>query len=112
MLAMKEIYGNMAESVGKASEILKITGKVLPVTLDEIRICAELKDGTVVEEKDKISDVAYEKVTKIQRIYVSPSNAVPAPGVLDAIKNADAIVIGPRKPIYKYYSKFINKKCC
>lgn len=112
MLAMKEIYGNMAESVGKASEILKITGKVLPVTLDEIRICAELKDGTVVEEKDKISDVAYEKVTKIQRIYVSPSNALPAPGVLDAIKNADAIVIGPRKFIYKYNSKFIDKKCC
>jgi len=95
MLAMQEIYGNMAQSIGKASEILKITGTVLPVTLDEVRICAELKDGTVVEEKDKISDVAYEKVTRIQRIYISPSNAVPAPGVLEAIRNADAIVIGP-----------------
>lgn len=102
MLAMQEIYGNMAESISKASEILKITGKVLPVTLDEIKICAELKDGTIVEEKDRISDVAYEKVTRIQRIYISPSNAVPAPGVLEAIREADAIVIGPRKLIYKY----------
>ena len=96
LLAMQEVYGNMAESISRASDILKITGKVLPVTLDEIKICAELKDGTIVEEKEKISEVAYEKVTRIQRIYISPSNAVPAPGVLDAIRNADAIVIGPR----------------
>ena len=95
MLAMQEEYGNIAESISKASDVLKITGKVLPVTLDEIKICAELKDGTIVEEKDKISNVAYEKVTKIQRIYIKPSNAVPAPDVLEAIRNADAIVIGP-----------------
>ena len=93
MLVMNEIFGN--EAIYKSSDILKITGKVLPVTLDEIKICAELKDGTIVEEKDKISDVVYEKVTKINRIYISPSNAVPAPGVLEAIRNADAIIIGP-----------------
>lgn len=93
MLAMKELYGN--NSIQKSSDILKITGKVLPVTLDEIKICAELKDGTIVEEKDRISDVVYEKVTQINRIYIAPSNAVPAPGVLEAIRNADAIIIGP-----------------
>lgn len=93
MLAMEEVYGN--DSIQKSSDILKITGKVLPVTQDEIKICAELKDGTIVEEKDKISEVAYDKVTKINRIYISPSNAVPAPGVLEAIREADAIIIGP-----------------
>lgn len=96
MLAMQEIHGNLAESIGNASDVLKITGRVLPVTLDEVKICAELKDGTIVEERDKIPDITYEKVTKIQRIYITPSNVIPAPGVLDAIKNADAIVIGPR----------------
>lgn len=93
MLALSDIYGS--NSVEKSSDILKITGKVLPVTLDEIKICAELKDGTIVEEKDKISEVVYEKVTKINRVYITPSNAVPAPGVLEAIRNADAIIIGP-----------------
>lgn len=112
LLAMQEVYGNMAESISKSSDILKITGRVLPVTLDEIKICAELKDGTIVEEKEKISEVAYEKVTKIQRIYISPSNVVPATGVLEAINNADAIVIGPRQLVYKYYSKLIGEKCC
>ncbi len=106
MQALKNIYG--AGYVQKSSNLLKITGKVLPVTEDEIKICAELKDGTVVEEKDKISEVAYDKVTKINRIYIAPSNAVPAPGVLTAIQEADVIIIGPRKPLYKYYTKFTS----
>ncbi len=93
LLALSQIYGNNA--IEKSSDILKTTGKVLPVTLDEIKICAELKDGTIVEEKDKISEVAYDKVTSISRVYITPSNAIPAPGVLEAIKDADAIIIGP-----------------
>ena len=60
-----------------------------------MKICAELKDGTVVEEKSKIPEVTYEKISQINRIYISPSNVLPAPGVIDAIKDADAIVIGP-----------------
>lgn len=95
MLATKELYGNMAESIQKSSDILKIIGKVIPATLDEIAICAELKDGTIVEEREKISDITYNKATKINRIYITPSNCIPAPGVLEAIKEADAIIIGP-----------------
>lgn len=95
MLATKELYGNMAESIQKSSNILKITGKVIPATLDEINICAELKDGTIVEEREKISDITYHKATKINRIYITPSNCIPAPGVLETIKEADAIIIGP-----------------
>ena len=72
-----------------------MTGRVLPVTFDEINICAELENGMVVEEKEKIPEVVFDKVTKINRIYIKPSNCIPAPGVLEAIKNADAIIIGP-----------------
>ena len=68
---------------------------MLPVTLEAIDICAELEDGTVVQNKDKIPEEVYRKVSKINRIYINPSNCVPAPGVIDAIKSADAIVIGP-----------------
>jgi len=95
ILAMKELYGNFSESIEKASNALNITGKVLPVTLDEITICAELNDGTIIEEKDKIPEIVYDKVAKINRVYISPSNCRPAPGVLEAIKEADAIIIGP-----------------
>ena len=96
MLALRECYGNLAESVQKSCKILNITGKVLPVTLDEFKICAELEDGTVIDEKDKIAQIVYEKVSKINRIFINPTNCLPAPGVLEAIADADAIVIGPR----------------
>lgn len=94
-LAMNKIYGNFSRSVENSTKVLNITGKVLPVTLDEIKICAELEDGSVIEARDKIPEAVTEKVQKISRIFISPTNCRPAPGVIDAIKEADAIVIGP-----------------
>ena len=93
--AMKDVYGDFTQSIEKTNKILHITGKVLPVTLEPITICAELEDGTVIESKEKIPDMVNEKVSKINRIYINPTNCKPAPGVLEAIAEADAIVIGP-----------------
>ena len=93
--SMKERFGNFSESVEKSKNVLNIVGRVLPVTLDEMQICAELSDGTIVEEREGIKDAVNDKVAKIERVFINPSNCVPAPGVLEAIKNADAIIIGP-----------------
>ena len=95
MLAMSEIYDNVSEAIRKSTEVLNITGQVLPVTLDEIKICAELTDGTSIERKSKILQVVSERVEAINRVYISPSNCKAAPGVLEAIKSAEAIIIGP-----------------
>lgn len=93
--AMQEIDGEGSKFIENISKVLNITGKILPVTLDKMNICAELEDGTIIEEKNKIADTAMEKVSRINRVYISPSNARPAPGVLEAIQDADAIIIGP-----------------
>ncbi len=95
LLAMKELYGDFTASIEQSKHVLNMTGKVLPVTLEAIDICAELEDGTIIQSKDRIPEVVTEKVSKINRIYISPSNCMPAPGVLDAIQKADAIIIGP-----------------
>ena len=95
LLAMKELHGDFTESIKQVEKILNMTGKVLPVTLEEIKICAELEDGTVIESKNKIPEIVNEKASKINRIYITPSNCRPAPGVIEAIAEADAIVIGP-----------------
>lgn len=95
LVAINEMFDNLSEGIQKSTEILNITGKVLPSTLDEITICAELEDGTTVQNKKKIPEVAYDKVARIDRIYISPSNCKAAPGVLEAIQEADAIIIGP-----------------
>lgn len=93
--AMKNTYGDFSEAIYRSPSILNMTGKVLPVTLDEMKICAELENGMIVEEKSQIPAVVFDKVTKISRMYLSPSNCTPANGVLEAIKEADAIIIGP-----------------
>ena len=49
LLAMQNLYSDFSKSVEKSKNVLNITGRVLPVTLDEIEICAELTDGTVIK---------------------------------------------------------------
>lgn len=94
-LAMNKIYGNFSESIGNSTNVLNITGKVIPATLDEIKICAELENGKVVENREKIPEKVIDNMSKISRIFISPTNCKVAPGVLEAIREADAIVIGP-----------------
>lgn len=111
LLAMQKMYGNFSQAIENCSDILNITGKVIPATLDETKICVELKDGTVIESKKAIPNMINNTTSKIERVYIKPANAKPAPGVLEAIRQADAIIIGPRKFIYKCNSKFISKRC-
>ena len=93
--AISDISNGLAEAVKNSNEIFKIYGEVLPITEDKMKICAELGNGYVVEEKSQIASMVYDKITKVNRVYLSPSNCKPTPGVIDAIKNADSIIIGP-----------------
>ena len=95
LTAMNELYSNISEAIQKSTEVLNINGRVLPVTLDEINICAELTDGTVIERKDKIPTMVSQKVEVINRIFINPSNCKTAPGVIEAISEAEAIINGP-----------------
>ncbi len=94
-LAMNEVYRNFPKSIENSTGVLNMTGKVIPVTLEPINICAELEDGTIIEQRDKIPEMVSENKSKISRVYISPTNTRPAPGVIEAINEADAIVIGP-----------------
>ena len=93
--AMKEIYWNDTQSIEKSNEIFNIKGKVLAVTPQEMKICAELENGYIVEEKDRIPEMVNEKMTKISRVFLKPSNCKPTKEAIEAIKEADSIIIGP-----------------
>ena len=95
LLAMQNVYNDFSKSVKSSSEVLNITGKVLPVTMEEMKICAELEDGTVVENRSEIPEIVSKKGCRVNRIYVNPTNCRAAPGVAEAIEEADAIIIGP-----------------
>lgn len=93
--AMQQINGEGSKFIENISKVLNMTGRILPMTLDKMHICAELEDGTVIDKKEKIAETSMAKISRINRIFISPSNVRPAPGVIEAIEQADAIVIGP-----------------
>lgn len=95
LLAMQNIYKDFSKSVKQSSDVLNMTGKVLPVTMEEMKICAELEDGTIIENRADIPDIVNQKSSKINRIFINPSNCRVAPGVAQAIEEADAVIIGP-----------------
>lgn len=93
--AMQKLNPGFSESARSHNEILNITGKVVPATMDEMEVCADLSDGTSVRGKSNIRNMMSEQFAKISRVYISPSNCKASPEVISAIKDADCIVIGP-----------------
>lgn len=92
--SLEQISGSMDTALELAGNILKIRGSVIPVTLEKIKLIAELKNGKVLHGENKITD--YQLVSRfgIKRIYLNPK-AHANPKALRAIKEADVIVVGP-----------------
>ncbi len=95
IVAMTEVMGGFAPAVQKISEIFRVKGKILPVSLDKAKLCASLENGELVVGEDNIRPRALESKSRIKQIFLKDTEADPAPGVLEAIKEADVIVIGP-----------------
>lgn len=93
--AMNNISNNIADAVKESNDIFKISGNVLPITKDKMKICAELENGYLIEQRSKIAETVYDKLTKINRVYLNPTNCKALPEVLEAIREADGIIIGP-----------------
>ena len=109
--AMNEYCKDFTQSIEKTKDILNMTGKVLPVTLDEIKVCAELEDGTTIEGKANIPDVVNSKTSKINRIYITPYSCKPAPRSNRSYNGSRCSCYSTRKFIYKYNTKLISKRC-
>lgn len=84
---------NFSKAIKEASKILKIEGKVLPSTLINTHVCAELENGDVLEGEANISR-SYEKKKKIKKIFLK-KNAKVNPDCIKEIENADLIILGP-----------------
>ncbi len=95
LAAMDGISSNFEEAVRRMSDVLAVTGRVLPVTLEDARLFAELDDGYLVSGESNIGKHYGFHPGRIQRVYMEPANAKPLQDVLDAIAEADIIVLGP-----------------
>lgn len=89
--AMTQVTGSFKDAVEESSIILAIRGRVLPSSLDKIRLRAIYSDGTTKEGEDKIPD----EEKAIKQIHISPENAKSNPEAIEAIRDADIILLGP-----------------
>lgn len=95
LAAMDGISSNFVEAVRRVSDVLAVTGRVLPVTLENVTLNAELDDGGIICGESRIGEHRDFYKGKIKRVYLEPSNAEPLQDVLDAISEADIIALGP-----------------
>jgi uncharacterized cofD-like protein len=91
LAAMTGITGNFDRAIKESSRVLNIKGRVLPSTLGIVRLCARLADGSVVEGETTISKSGQ----PIKQVFFDPSYAAPLGEVITAIREADAIILGP-----------------
>ncbi len=77
-----------------AEEILNTVGHVIPVTLDEATLCAELNDGTVIVGESAIDIPGERPVLPIERVFLKPG-ACATPRARKALERADKVLIGP-----------------
>ena len=92
--ALTDITGSADGAIREASRLLRTSGTVLPVTLTGSTLKAQLEDGSVIEGESCIDRRCGNNHHPITRVFLEPKARV-YPPVLDAIGNADAIVIGP-----------------
>lgn len=93
--AMNDICGDFNEAIKEISNVLAITGKVLPMTLDNVKLFAELEDGSTIEGESNITFLNRKNGGKIKRVYTSPKLLLPLKESIDSIMDADIVILGP-----------------
>jgi uncharacterized cofD-like protein len=91
LIALTEITGDFAEAIKLSSEILATKGHIYPATTTDVRLIAELEDGSFVRGETNISKTG----GKIKCLKLEPENCKALPEALKAIEEADMITIGP-----------------
>src|ERR1041384_6102515 len=91
LAALTEVTGDFTEAIRLSSEILASKGHISPATISDVRLLAELEDGSVVSGETQISKSA----EPIRRLRLEPERCLPLPQVLRAIRDADVITVGP-----------------
>lgn len=95
LAALAGISPSFDQAVEKMNQILAVTGRVLPVTNSNVNLVAEFENGTFVRGESKIFDFKRAQHCRIRRVRMEPSPVTPLPQAMEAIADADVIVLGP-----------------
>jgi uncharacterized cofD-like protein len=94
MVALTDIFGSQIEAIKKTSEILKIKGKILPITLTDSKLAAVYENGEKVVGEHLIDEPKHDGSLKITELSLEPPSEA-YPEAVKAILESDVVVIGP-----------------
>ncbi|MGE5554605.1 MAG: gluconeogenesis factor YvcK family protein [Betaproteobacteria bacterium] len=89
--ALTAITGDFEEAIKESSKVLAVRGQVLPSTLADVVLQAELTDGRVIAGESEITRAR----GHIRRVFLTPRTPPALPEALGALAAADVIVLGP-----------------
>jgi uncharacterized cofD-like protein len=95
LAAMDGISENFEEAVKKMSDVLAVTGKVLPVTLNDVRLVAQMENGKEICGESNIGQHNCKTDGKILKVKLVPEDINPLQEVIEAIQESDIIILGP-----------------
>jgi uncharacterized cofD-like protein len=91
LAALADVTGDFVEAVRLSSEVLASKGHIFPATISDVRLVAELDDGSEVHGETQITAAR----TPIRCLRLEPEQCLPLPEALAAIRAADVITVGP-----------------
>ncbi len=103
--AMTAICGDMVSAIKESSKVLLIRGRVLPATCDDMKLYAKMEDDSIVKGESNIPEAG----KKIMRLGCEPEFCRAIPEALDAIHDADLIIMGPGSLYTSVISNFLVK---
>ncbi len=93
--AMVGISDSFEDAIKRINDILAVTGTVLPVTTEDVVLYGKLKNGKIIKGESQIPVKSIEFDSQIESVFIKPKDAKPLKESLDAITDADVIIIGP-----------------
>jgi uncharacterized cofD-like protein len=94
--ALADVTGSFEEAVAESGRVLSVHGRVLPATLHDIKLVADVQLPNVINQvRVKGESSIPETPGRVRRVYLEPNNPPAFPPVIQAILAADMIVIGP-----------------
>ena len=95
LAALNGVTGSFEEAVSQMSQVLAITGRVIPVTSANVQLEAVFENGTRVVGESKICDVKKQQDCRIHHVELIPAKPRALPAALEAIREADLLLLGP-----------------
>ena len=94
LTVLERITGSFESAIREASRILRVEGSVIPVTLKQTKLFAELESGAIIKGESNIDVPKHDGRLKIKKVWLEPTAKI-NPNAAKAIMNADIVIIGP-----------------